>query len=216
MTAAPSRRSAAFAVAVATMLCSTNVAAAPDVAVIDEINRARTHPAEYAEVLVRYRGSYHGRLVDDPSEPGDHLTREGVAAVDEAIRFLRAQPPLRPLAPGPALAGAAADHAAGQGKRGDTGHLSPDGATPGQRVARRGGGIYVSEAIAYGSASPLVVVRQLIVDDGVADRGHRHVLFDDRLGYAGAGCGPHPVYGAMCVIDLSPTPDGRPPSATRR
>ncbi len=200
---------------IAVALAGPAAALTLDEAVLDEINYARTQPQAYAEVLRDYRNSYNGLLVDDPREPGDHMTREGVRAVDEAIRFVERQPPLPPLAAGEVLVRAAADHAAAQGRRGSVGHISADGMTPGQRVARRGGGIYVSETIAYGFADPVAIVRQLIVDDGVADRGHRKVIFDPRLRYAGAGCGPHPVYTSMCVIDFSPTADGRWITAAR-
>ncbi len=181
-----------------------------DAAVLAEVNRARTAPRAYAKVLRDYRRHYRGRVVDDPGDPGYRTTNEGVRAVDEAIRFVERQLPLPPLAAADVLAAAAGDHAAAQGARGDVGHVSADGATPGDRVRRRGGGPYMSETIAYGSTNPVAVVRQLIIDDGVRDRGHRAVIFDSRLRFAGVGCGPHPVYVALCVIDFSATPDGRP------
>lgn len=178
-------------------------------AIVAELNFARTRPQAYAETLRRHRASYRGLFVDDPEEPASHTSREGVAAVDEAIAFLERQPPLPPLASAPLLALAAADHAEAQRRRGDIGHHSANGDNPGLRVVRRGGGPYVAETIAYGFAVPIAVVRQLIIDDGVADRGHRAVIFDARLHHAGVGCGGHPVYTAMCVIDFSPSPDGR-------
>ena len=181
-----------------------------DEAVLDEINYARTQPRAYAQVLRDYRASYRGLLVDDPIDSGTHISREGVRAVDEAIRFVERQPPLPPLSAAEVLALAASDHVTAQGRRGDVGHFSADGGSPGDRVKRRGGGIYVAETIAYGSNNPVAVVRQLIVDDGVADRGHRAVIFDPRFRHAGVGCGPHPVYNAMCVIDYSTTANGRP------
>lgn len=192
-------------------LASTQAVAAPmtlNAAVLDEINYARTQPRDYAEMLRHYRESYDGNVVDDPDEAGIHTTQEGVRAVDEAIDFMERQQPLPPLYDARLLSQAAGDHAAEQGRRGDTGHISANGLTPGQRVARRGGGIYVAETIAYGFATPVAVVRQLIVDDGVAGRGHRSIIFTPTLHYAGAACGPHPVYSAMCVIDFSPTADG--------
>ncbi len=201
-------------------LASSPAGAAPaslEAAVIDEINFARTQPQDYADMLRRYRGNFDGNVVDDPDEPGVHTTHEGVRAVDEAIAFMERQRPLPPLASGRTLALAAGDHAAAQGRRGDFGHVSA-GLTPGQRVARRGGGIYVAETIAYGFATPIAIVRQLIVDDGVAGRGHRAIIFTSSLRHAGAGCGPHPMYTTMCVVDFSPTPDGRfgPPATAGR
>jgi hypothetical protein len=53
------------------------------------------------------------------------------------------------------------------------------------------------------------VVRQLILDDGVVNRGHRLTIFDPNLQIAGAGCGPHAVYRYMCVIDFAGAPIGR-------
>ena len=178
-------------------------------AIVAELNFARTRPQAYAETLRRHRAYYRGLFVDDPQEPASHTSREGIAAVDEAIAFLERQPPLPPLGSAPLLALAAADHAEAQRRRGSIGHFSANGDTPGLRVVRRGGGPYVAETIAYGFAVPMAVVRQLIIDDGVADRSHRAVIFDVRMRYAGVGCGGHPVYTAMCVIDFSPSPDGR-------
>lgn len=176
--------------------------------VLTEINFARTNPQAYARELRDYRRLFNGRLVDDDPETGGHLTREGVAAVDEAIRALERQPALPPLEFGEVLAEAAQDHADAQGPSGLVGHQSPSGASPSARVQARGGGPYVAETISYGSATPRAVVRQLIVDDGVPDRGHRKIVFSPDMRFAGAGCGPHAAYGHLCVIDYGQTPDG--------
>jgi uncharacterized protein YkwD len=184
--------------------------------VLNALNFVRTHPQDYAKELRRYREGFDGRLVTD--EQGEHMTHEGVRAVDDAIRFLEAQEPLEPLATGTILARAAADHSADQGRRGGMGHVSANGMTPGRRVASRGGGIYVSETISYGFSDAARIVRSLIVDDGVRSRIHRSVIFMTFLRYAGVGCGPHASVGYMCVIDYSQTPDGqapRPPSLAR-
>jgi uncharacterized protein YkwD len=178
-------------------------------AVVAEINRLRADPPGYAAELRAYRQLFRGRLVAD-GNPGGTLTREGVKAVDDAIRALESQPPLPPLQYGRVLAAAAQDHADDQGPRGLVGHQSASGASPSQRVLARGGGPYISETISYGSTSTRAVVRQLVVDDGVADRGHRKALLAPEFRYAGAGCGPHAGYGAMCVVDLARTVDGRP------
>lgn len=183
--------------------------------VLAELNFARTQPQNYAETLRAYRGKFRGNLVDDRREGVNAVTSEGVRAVDEAIAFLERQGALPPLSKGDVLALSARDHAAAQGRRGDVGHLSADGATPGQRAVRRGGGIYVSETISYGSATPVSVVRQLIVDDGVADRGHRRLIFTPMMRFAGVGCGRHKVFGTVCVVDYSASRDGKPVAGGR-
>jgi len=171
-------------------------AASPDLgaAVLAELNYARTHPAEYARILRDYR--------DHPDE--GVTTIEGPGALDEAIDFMERQAPLAPLKADVKLARSAGGYAQDQGPYGLTGHVSSDGATLSDRIHRQQvWSMFAAEAISYGYENPRDVVRQLIVDDGVADRGHRKILFDRTLRFAGVGCGPHRVYGAMCVIDFS-------------
>ncbi|HVF93875.1 MAG TPA: CAP domain-containing protein, partial [Sphingomonas sp.] len=134
---------------------------------------------------------------------------EGVAPVDEAVRFLEQQDRRRPLSPAAILRDAAGDHCADQASDGSVGHAGSDGTDPGARVERRGGGSYVGEVITYGSDTAEDVVRQLIVDDGVADRGHRKLVFAADIDFAGVSCGSHPAFGTMCVIDVARTRDGR-------
>lgn len=178
--------------------------------VLERINHARQNPRDYAEELRDYRRYFEGDIVYLPDAPDGVYTREGVAAVDEAIDFLERQAPLPPLDHGGLLALAAQDHADDQGAAGATGHRSRDGAGPGDRVRRRGGDIFVAESISYGMADADAVVRQLIVDDGVPGRGHRTLLFKNDFRFAGVGCGGHRRYGAMCVVDLAATADGQP------
>jgi len=187
--------SALFAVAILTGAAPTR-AAAPGLEsqVLAEVNYARTRPAEYARILRNYR--------DHPDEGETSI--EGPAALDEAIDFLERQAPLPPLKSDVKLSRSASGYAHDQGPDGLTGHVSSDGATLSDRIHRQQvWSMSAAEAISYGYENPRDVVRQLIVDDGVAGRGHRKVLFDAMLRFAGVGCGPHRVYGAMCVIDFS-------------
>ena len=177
--------------------------------VLAELNRLRADPAAYAESLRSFRTLFRGDLVVTPGPGPDIETEEGVAPVDEAIEALADHAARAPLHPGGTLAAAAGDHAAEQGAHGTVGHEGLDGAAPGDRVRRVGGGEYVGEVIAYGSDSAADVVRQFVVDDGVPDRGHRHLILSPDVRFAGVSCGPHPVYRSMCVVKLSRTPDGR-------
>lgn len=178
-------------------------------AVERHINLARTDPAGYARRLREHRAFYDGDVFRDPDGLAIR-TEEGVAAVDEAIRFLERQTPLPPLAASDILRRAAADHVADQGPRGLMGHYGSDGSAFTDRIARRGGPRSGGENISYGGDSGEAVVIQLIVDDGVADRGHRTNIF--RPGYvsAGAACGPHTAYRYMCVIDFGYPEQPRP------
>jgi uncharacterized protein YkwD len=132
------------------------------------------------------------------------ITDEGVAAVDEAIRILDRQRPLSPLTWSSGLASAAMELVRDGGTTGDIGHTGRRSGGMKERIERHGawqGGL--GENISYGYDDARLVVMQLIVDDGVPDRGHRKILLNDSFGTAGVACGPHAGYGSMCVIDFA-------------
>jgi uncharacterized protein YkwD len=180
--------------------------------VLAALNTARTNPAAYSDTLRGYRRLFHANLVTLPNSTTDFETEEGTVPVDEAIAFLDKHPQLSALEPGTTLREAALDHVREQGSTGRTGHFSADGSSPSDRNVRHGGGRAVAEIIAYGAIDADDVIRQLIVDDGVRDRGHRVVMYLDHLRYAGVACGPHPEFGTVCVIEMADTPDGKPGS----
>jgi uncharacterized protein YkwD len=170
--------------------------------VLDELNRARTDPARFAAELEVRLPHYRGYIYRRPgSEIGDR-TVEGAAAVREAVRVLRATRPLPALRLSQGMSAGAADHVRDQGPRGATGHTGRDGSGPASRVSRYGRWFgVVSENIQYGhAASGHDVIANLIVDDGVADRGHRRNIFDPNVRVAGVACGRHATYAQMCVI----------------
>jgi uncharacterized protein YkwD len=59
------------------------------------------------------------------------------------------------------------------------------------------------ESIALGTNSARDVVLQLLIDDGVQNRGHRKTLLDGGYVVAGVACGPHTNYEQICVIDFA-------------
>jgi len=181
-------------------------------ALLDQLNAARADPRGYGDGLRRYRGWFHGNLLHYPGVTYDIETEEGTGVVDETIAYLDRQAPIGKIEPSALLAKAAAAHVADQAQTGAQGHKGGDGTMPADRVRRLGGGGYVAEIISYGSLDAVDAMRQLVVDDGVADRGHREIVYSAELRYAGAACGPHPIYGSVCVIDLGITPDGRYPA----
>ncbi len=61
-----------------------------------ELNLARTHPKQVAEYLNELRPYFNGYPLEHPGKI-ILITREGVAAVDEPIAFLRATLPLPAL-----------------------------------------------------------------------------------------------------------------------
>ncbi|MDQ3199070.1 MAG: CAP domain-containing protein [Verrucomicrobiota bacterium] len=171
-------------------------------AVVREMNLARQHPEVYAGYLEKLRENFHGNLFVLPG--GTRLrTREGVRAVDEAIRFLRRARQLSPLACSTGMSLAAAEHAADQAS-GAFGHAGSDRSNPAERMNRYGTWSgYWSENISYGKASARDIVIALIVDDGLRTRKHRNNIFNPAFNFAGAAIGPHARYRTVCSIDFA-------------
>jgi uncharacterized protein YkwD len=169
--------------------------------ILAEINFARAHPRDYALALMLQPVSDWEQSLGADGPAAD------AAARDEAIDFLLRQAPLPPLAMDDDLAAAALEHVADQGPAGKVGHDGPAGEAFDARIRRHGvAADLAAENIAYGPSRAYDVVRELIIDSGVASRGHRRNLFHDGLLSAGVACGPHRDYGAMCVMDFA----GRP------
>lgn len=172
--------------------------------VVAELNLARTDPAAYAWKLLKFRTYFKGDIYYVPGNPTGIMTNEGLAAVDEAVRFLQAQSPMGPLTAARGLSLAARDHARDQGATGATGHDGSDGSTAQQRMNRYGAWNGLSgENIDYGNNDAAMIVISLIVDDGVANRGHRTNIFNPDYARVGIAIGSHPEYRHMCVMDLA-------------
>ena len=128
-------------------------------------------------------------------------TNEGVAAVKECIEFLQSAKPLPPLERlSKGMCAAAADHAADLGKNGTNGHTGTDGSSPFDRLSRHGTWSgSAAENIACGDGSARDYVIQLLIDDGVTDRGHRQNLCGPTYKVLGIGQSPHPQFGHVHV-----------------
>lgn len=172
--------------------------------IVAEVNDARTDPAGYARKARRLRSLFRGDRIERPGETAV-VTQEGGAAVDEAIAFLERQTPLPALRASPLIERAAADHAEDQARTGAVGHEGGDGSRPSGRMRRYARWTATGEVIAYGSDRAEDVVLQLIIDDGVPDRGHRRILFNPGYTLTGAACAPHPVWRTVCVLDFART-----------
>jgi len=171
-------------------------------AIIREMNLARQNPTLYATYVEQLRPRYDRGSVVPPGGTKWRM-KEGLSAIDEAVRFLRAAPPERLLTLSPGMCRAASDHCADQAG-GRTGHGGSDRSTPGNRLSRYGiwTGLW-GENIAYGKTTAREVVLTLIIDDGQPARPHRKNIFNPNFNYAGAASGPHSRYGSVCTIDFA-------------
>jgi len=172
--------------------------------VLAEMNLARTKPNVYAGFMREMRKNFKGKLYRMPGSKVLLQTREGVAAVDEAIRYLERQKPLPALGWSSGLADAAAELVREQSGNGGTGHNGRQSGSMRERIERHGTwNGRIGENIAYGPFDARLLVMQLIIDDGVPDRGHRQNHFSVAFRVAGAACGAHPDFEGMCVIDFA-------------
>jgi uncharacterized protein YkwD len=168
--------------------------------IIREMNRARSNPPAYRQVLLSWRRRFNGKQAK-LSDRVVLVTQEGTPAIDEAIRYLQKTRPVSTLKLSRGLTLAARDLVRDQGIRGLTGHQGSDGSTPFQRMERYGKWQKIAgENIAYGPDTAQAVVRDLIIDDGVRDRGHRTNMFQPQFRLAGVACGYHRQYRVMCDI----------------
>ena len=177
-----------------------NYLSALEQGIIAEMNRARTNPNAYSAKLVELKQYFDGKTIRRPGEIGI-ITQEGVSAVNEAIDFLRSARPVSALSASRGMSLGARDHVSDQGPKGALGHTGSDGSQPWDRVNRYGEWqISVGENISYGPNTAERVVMQLIIDDGVADRGHRTNIFKPDFAVTGVACGDHTKYRIMCAI----------------
>ncbi|HKS29773.1 MAG TPA: CAP domain-containing protein [Pyrinomonadaceae bacterium] len=172
-------------------------------AVLEEMNLARTNPAQYAGYLEALKKYYKGKTVTLPGlAPLD--TIEGAVALEEAITYLRQAKPIAPLQLSKGMCMGAKDQSFDQSKTGDVSHQGKDKSFSWDRVARYGQWqTPISENIAYDSGTARDIVINLIIDDGVPQRGHRNNIFNSSYIVTGVACGNHPLFGGMCVCTFA-------------
>jgi len=167
-----------------------------------EINIARQNPAFCATYVRELRSRYNAGFVVLPGGMQWRI-KEGLGAIDETVRFLRAARPEQPLTLSPGMCLAAADHCADQAG-GRTGHRRSDQSSAVDRLSRYG--IWArlwGENIPYGKTTACAIVLTLIIDYGRLGQPHRKNIFNPNFRYAGAAYGPHALYGSVCTINFA-------------
>jgi uncharacterized protein YkwD len=172
-------------------------------AVAHEINLARTDPKGYASFLEKWKQYYDGKQLKLPGEI-TIMTKEGVTAVNEAIRFLRSINSVSLLSPSKGMSLGAKDHLRDLGTSGASQHQGSDGSQTWERVNRYGTWqTIIGENISFGHGKARPIVMTLIIDDGVPNRGHRKNIFNPDFHVVGVAFGDHSIYRTICVITFA-------------
>ena len=178
--------------------------------VLQEINNLRSNPALYVQLLEERRKHYAGNELRLPNETAV-VTSEGVAAVDDAIQFLKQIKPSAKLADANGLKRAAQSHLHDMIKSGKRGHFGSDGSSPEQRIEAYGNwGGEVKELISYYATTPRRMVINWLIDDGVKTRGHRQALVNNSFTSIGINSGTSDKYGKLCVLVMTQTFAAKP------
>jgi len=182
--------------------------------VLEAIAAARADPAQCADRIKHRLPLYSGNLYQAPSckaaTPPVKVTKEGLAAVEDAISYLKDKESIPGFGTQQQLGlrVAGEDHIVDVGSIGVASHVGSDGSGCWDRMRRYGAWEgSCGECLWYGRIGSWVsgfsMVDDLIVDDGVASRGHRLALFDPRFALAGVSIGNHKVYGHMMAIEFA-------------
>jgi hypothetical protein len=175
--------------------------------IVTEVNRLRTNPQSYVQLLEQRRNQYDGtRLTLTGQGYGlTVITKEGWPAVEEAMQTLQSTPPLPALTASEGLSLAARDHARDQAGQRHASHTGSDGSTFIERISRHLQSVdSAGESISVGGI-PLAtdVVQKSLIDDGVKSRTHRLDLVSRDFTLIGVACEPQVRYGFLCVTEFA-------------
>ena len=157
-----------------------------ELAVINEINYARTKPNDY--VLNRLSTRYTA-----------NATESYKLALDEVIDQMGKMSALPALEEADGLGKCATEWVNVSGPKGTVGHDSNISA----RFRKYCTYNTLGENCSYGYSTAQDIVAELLIDDGVEDRGHRQNILKTSFTHVGVAVGSHKKYKTMCCIDFT-------------
>jgi len=96
-----------------------------------------------------------------------------------------------------------AHHAHDMGTKGQVGHDSSDGTPFTVRIHRFHKPVHVSENCVYGYADAYSNVMEMLIDEAVPDRTHRHNILGKSFHLVGVSIKPHKMIDFNCVVDFA-------------
>jgi uncharacterized protein YkwD len=168
-------------------------------AVLNEMNAARRNPQKYIGYLEEYRKLFKGNTIHYPNRVTMD-TIEGAAAVDDAIAYMKTLSRLDSYGFSAGLAKPAGHQLKDLMENNKLGHFGKDGSRLPQRISAFGiATMGYAENITYFVDLPREIVLTMIIDDGVASRGHRKNLFSSNFRVVGIAFGRGRENEGLCV-----------------
>ncbi|MCY7376027.1 MAG: CAP domain-containing protein [Pyrinomonadaceae bacterium] len=171
-----------------------------ELAVVDELNEARSNPQKYVGYLEEQRRALRGNIIKMPKKT-DVQTIEGAAAIDEAVNDLKLVSNLAGFQVGEGLTGVARAQLADLQENSKLGHFGKDGSDLKTRMARFGSAMgKCGENICHRGNTARDVVMIFLVDDGVKERPHRKAVLSPNFKQIGVACGIGKNAESLCVV----------------
>ncbi|KAJ9460649.1 hypothetical protein DIPPA_26681 [Diplonema papillatum] len=141
-----------------------------------------------------------------------HVLLEGAPGLQGAVAFLESvQPITRALRPSPGLAFAARDHVQDQCTKDHIGHTGTGDTAAPARMNRYGLAVGAhAESISLGRQTPVDIVCNLIVNDGVDSKVDRLNLFNPQFSFVGVACAPHALHKFVCIVEYAADYQNKP------
>ncbi len=171
-----------------------------ELAVVDELNEARTNPAVFVGYLEERRRALQGTVIKMPRQIPVR-TIEGAAAIDEAVEDLKDVADLKSFQVAAGLNEAARAQLADLQEDSSIGHFGRDGSDLKTRLARFGSAKgKCGENICHRGRTARDVVAIFLVDDGVKTRSHRQAVLSKNFKQIGVACGTGKNAESLCVV----------------
>ena len=170
----------------------------------DFVNMVRANPKVILPKLEEMKKSFKKNVLSMKGQPS-LPTQEGKSAVAECIKFIKKQPPTRQFEWDELIGRSCKDHCKDIGPKGTMSHKSSNGDEAHERILKYGSVFgMIGENLNYGHHTGEEIIMALIIDDGVANRGHRTNIFSDRFSVVGIFVGAHnSMYNVMACMVLT-------------
>jgi len=167
--------------------------------IIYHINRARTNPRDFSNVLKDYLKYFKGKVFKYPNMT-PISTNEGESAVSEAITFLNNQSVLNVLKENKDMNDLAFDSLSNILKCNNFDEIEDNNDL--DVLIDKYGVIEGSfaQSIEFGTSTAEMLVANLIIDDGDANRGNRNNIFKDNFKIIGVDHGTHKQFRSATVV----------------